>query len=315
MLRITGLPQDAARSTVEDLQRILEVMRARGPLGGQASGPSIMPVKQIDAIISNTVAVMTNLQDRRTVWREAIANDLQDAQQRGADWQIEVDFYTAILALLDGQAPGLPGDHPYAPALRAIQEGIAAGGLQDEEDQEADEDDELPFDAELIPHSIAALAGGPQERMAHVQYLTEMSTSATDAGLKALFQVIQLALFGGNLSQVGQNLSGVYKEAWEMIVLGVEAGGVDPRLLSMIAQNTVAVFGPAAEQQGAWRDTLLQIKSDATEKENAQLVALVDAVIGLLDAGGKPEALGASLTGIYAQVWQAIEAYLRDRQK
>src|SRR6266700_5604019 len=156
---------------------------------------------------------MTSVQDRRDEWREDVAQMLQNAQQQGADWQIEVDFYTAILALLDGQTPGLLGDHPYAPALRAIQEGIAAGGLQDEEDQEADEDDELPFDAELIPHSIAALAGGPQERMAHVQYLTEMSTSATDAGLKALFQVIQLSLLGGNLSQVGQNLSGVYKEA------------------------------------------------------------------------------------------------------
>ena len=152
--------------------------------------------------------------------------------------------------------------------------------------------------------------GGPQERMAHVQYLTEMSTSATDAGLKALLQVIQLALFGGNLSQVGQNLSGVYKEAWERIVVGVEEGGVDPRLLSMIAHNTVAVLGPAAEQRGAWRDTLVQIKRDATEKGNAQLVALVDAVVGLLDAGGKTEGLGGGLTGIYARTWQAIEAYL-----
>src|SRR6266566_160061 len=109
-----------------------------------------MPTEQIELIVSNTVAVMTSVQDRRDEWREDIAQMLQNAQQQGADWQIEVDFYTAILALLDGQTPGLLGDHPYAPALRAIQEGIATGGLQSEE---AGEDDELPFDAELIPRS------------------------------------------------------------------------------------------------------------------------------------------------------------------
>ncbi len=95
-----------------------------------------------------------------------------------------------------------------------------------------------------------------------------------------------------------------------MIVVGIEAGDVDPRLLSMIAQYTVAVLGPAAEQRGAWRDTLVRIKSEATEKGNTQLVALVDAVVGLLDAGGETDGLGGGLTGIYAQVWQAIEEHL-----
>ena len=164
----------------------------------------------------------------------------------GADWQIEVEFFSAVLALLDGEAPALPGDHPYAPALAKIQEGIAAGGL---EDDETSQDDDLPFDAELIPRSIAALSGGPQEKMAHVQYLAAMSTQTTDEELKALLQVIQLGLFGSDLSQLGQNLSGVYREAWEAIVVGVETGGVDPRLFAMIVQNTLAVLGPAADQR------------------------------------------------------------------
>ena len=122
------------------------------------------------------------------------------------------------------------------------------------------QDDALPFDAELIPRSIAALLGGPQEKMAHVQYLTAMSAQTTDEGLKALLQVIQLGLFGSDLSQLGQNLSGVYREAWEAIVMGVETGGVDPRLFEMIVQNTLAVLGPAADQKGEWRDELMQIR-------------------------------------------------------
>src|SRR5579864_2897032 len=125
-----------------------------------------MPAEQLQVIVHNTVAVMTTMQERHAEWHKTIAGALQDAQQRGADWQIEVDFYTAVLALLDGESPSLPDDHPYAAALAQIRTGIAAGGIQD--DAEA-EDDELPFDAELIPRSIAAFLGTPQEKMVYLQ--------------------------------------------------------------------------------------------------------------------------------------------------
>ena len=214
--------------------------------GQGSSDPATMSSDQLQAIVSNTVAVMTTMPERRAEWREGIANVLQNAQQHGTDWHIEVEFFTAVLAILDGNTAALPGDHPYAPALTQIQEGIAAGGL---EDDETPQDDDLTFDAELIPRSIAALLGGPQEKMAHVQYLTAMSAQTTDEALKALLQVIQLGLFGSDLSQFGQNLSGVYRQAWEAIVVGVESGGVDPRLFEMIVQNTLAVLGPAADQK------------------------------------------------------------------
>src|SRR5439155_26899434 len=61
-------------------------------------------------------------------------------------------------------------------------------------------EDALPFEAELIPRSIAALLGGPQEKMAHAQYLVTLSASTTDEELKALLNTIQLALFGSDLS-------------------------------------------------------------------------------------------------------------------
>jgi hypothetical protein len=40
------------------------------------------------------------------------------------------------------------------------------------------------------------------------------------------------------------------------------------------------------------------------------MAALLDAVIGLLDAGGKPERLGNGLKGIYANIWRAIVEHL-----
>jgi hypothetical protein len=101
-------------------------------------------------------------------------------------------------------------------------------------------------------------------------------------------------------------LSGVYRQAWEAILVGVESGGVDPHLFEMIIRNTLAVLGPAAEKLGEWRETLTQIKGQAEEGDRQDLVALLDAVIGLLDAGGNPAGLGMALASIYAQTWQTI---------
>jgi tetratricopeptide (TPR) repeat protein len=297
----TGLPQDAAGQTRDKLQQYLDAMR-QGIAPGQAIGGSAtMPSAQLQVIVANTVAVMTTMQERRAEWREAITKALQ--QVKSSNRQQDADFFAAVLAVLNGELPVLPGDHPYAPALAKIQEGNAAGGL---EDDDTPQDAELPFDAELIPRSITALSGGPQEKMAHIQYLTAMDSQTTDEELKALLQVIQLGLFSSDLSQSGQNLSGVYREAWEAIVVGVEAGGVDPRLFEMIVQNTLAVLGPGAERRDEWREALTQMRSQAVEGDAQELVELLDAVIGLLDAGGNPAGLGTNLEGIYAQTWQEI---------
>jgi len=228
---------------------------------------------------------MTTVQDWRAGWREVIAKALQDAKQRGADWQIEIDFFSAVLGILDGGAPTLPADHPYDQAIATIQAGIASGGPQvievSEEVMQAVQDfvnagnwdatrqvvealqallfqpevetileqnieqaratgqeeaatfeqlavaagEPLPFDAQLAPRSIEALLGGPQEKMEHAQYLAALSAQTTNEELKALINTIQLALFGSDPSQLGQNLQGAYRQAWEDIVAGVETTG------------------------------------------------------------------------------------------
>ncbi len=304
VLRETGLPQDAAGNTTGDLQSILQAMHTGVPLEGQAGGSSTMPTEQIQQIISNTVAVMTTVQDRRAEWRKVIVGALQKAQNINRPQ--EAELFVAIIDILDGRAPGLPADHPYAQTVTAIQAGIAAGGPQVVEISEevvqairdfvnaeswetkrqvveaqqsllfrpeieaifeenieqakgAGEEQEvnmlelhlailrncktqgiadtfeqlaaaqqatLPFDAELVPLSIAALLGDAQEKMTHVQYLTTLAARTTDEELKALINTIQLALFGGDLAQLGQDLNGIYRQTWEAIVAGVEQGGM-----------------------------------------------------------------------------------------
>jgi tetratricopeptide (TPR) repeat protein len=300
----TGLSHDAAGQTVEDIQQWLARMRDENIL----EAPSTLPVETIQQIVNTTIAVTTRASEHHSEWHERINQALQDAQQRGVDWQPERDFYATILAILDGQFPAFPPDHPYAQAIEAIQKGIAAGTSEqidtspllmqaireflNAEDWDATrrvveaqhallfqpevenifvqnieqakaknnervadllevhlallrecqkngivqafehllsimqpEEEPAPFAPELIPRSIHALKGGTQEKMAHVQYLAALSTETTDEPLKALINVIQLALFGGDPSQLGQNLEGVYRQAWETILAGLTPSG------------------------------------------------------------------------------------------
>jgi tetratricopeptide (TPR) repeat protein len=83
----------------------------------------------------------------------------------------------------------------------------------------------LPFHAELVPKSIKALHGGPQEKMEHVHYLATLAAETTDKQLKALINVIQLALFGSDRSQLGLDLEGVYRQTWDTILAGIASTG------------------------------------------------------------------------------------------
>jgi tetratricopeptide (TPR) repeat protein len=179
--------------------------------------------------------------------------------------------------------------------------GIAEAFAQLTEEGEA-----LPFDADLIPSSIAALLGGPQKKMEHVQYLSTLASQTTDEDLKALITEIQLALFSKDISQLGRDLKGIYQQAWEAIVVGVESGGVDPRVFDALIHNTLAVLGPAAHQRSEWRNNLVELRNQSTSMGDRNMVTLLDAVIGLLDAGGNHTGLGGDLKGIYAKTWEEI---------
>jgi hypothetical protein len=162
----------------------------------------------------------------------------------------------------------------------------------------------LPFDDDLPAKSIAALLGTPQEKMAHLHYLTEQASATADEQLQALLQTIQLALFATDHSQLGCDLQGIYAQAWQAITATVEAGGTDPRLFELLATNTRAVLGPTPHQRSEWRTTLATTLNQATVQGNRNLAALVHALIGLLDAAGNPAGLGENLQGIYARTWQ-----------
>ena len=280
-----------------------------------------IPLAQLEVIVANTVTVMTEIPEKRQEWREAMEAAFRHAQQ--IERVQDVEFFSTILAVLDGHIPSLPESHPYRGKLTQIQQGIAAGELPEEgasfavseevmADQEgtgedAEAEDALLFDAALISHSIVALLSSrPQEKMAYMQSLTVQMNQTTDGELKALLGTIQLALFSQNLSHLGRDLTGMYRQAWETITASVEAGGVDPSIFETIATSTLAVLGPSANQFSEWRDNLAELRNQATARGDRNMAALLDVVIGLLDAGGDSSGLGEGFKGIYARTWQTI---------
>jgi len=127
ILKQHNLPQDANDASLAQHQEFLAQMRGAADPSVSSGGPSVMPTEQIQAIVSNTIAVMTTVQNERDEWRTAMTGALRQVQEQGADWQIEIEFFSGVLAILDSKAPHLPRDHPYAEAITTIQAGISEG--------------------------------------------------------------------------------------------------------------------------------------------------------------------------------------------
>jgi hypothetical protein len=189
--------------------------------------------------------------------------------------------------------------------LRACKsEGIGAafGRLPQSQPQE-EEDVALPFDEEVLHRVVAALRGGPEDKMACAQYLSSLDTS--EDGMADFVAAVQRALFGGDLAESGRGLSGVYAAAWAFIVQEVEGGGL-VQALNQIVGNTLAVLGPASDQIDEWRSALEQVRTQASAQGDSEMVALIDAVLALLAAGGNPGGIDLALSGPHAEAWAAL---------
>ena len=84
---------------------------------------------ELQQTINGAIAVMTTMQDRKAKWRAAVVKALQVAQLE-SDSQNEVDFFSVLLNIIDGEAVTLPDNHPYAPAIAKVQAGIPRGKMQ-----------------------------------------------------------------------------------------------------------------------------------------------------------------------------------------
>jgi predicted ATPase len=95
------------------------------PLPGSKQTPRLSQ-EQLQTIIHNTIFVMTRMSEKQQEWREAVSVMVEKSQNQR--WQKEMDFFQAILAILNGDPPELPQGHPYAAAVQSILAGIEQGG-------------------------------------------------------------------------------------------------------------------------------------------------------------------------------------------
>jgi len=64
--------------------------------------------------------------------------------------------------------------------------------------------------------------------MAFIQQLVTLQAQAPDDEMKPLFQAIQLAFLGGDLAHLGDHLTGLARQVWDMIVAGVSQDDTPP---------------------------------------------------------------------------------------
>jgi hypothetical protein len=76
-------------------------------------------------LAGNTLAVRTEMPDRLEEWRVQLQIIRADFAGRSDDWAMEVAFVDALLAVLNGESPALPGDNPYAGVVGQVVDGIA----------------------------------------------------------------------------------------------------------------------------------------------------------------------------------------------
>jgi tetratricopeptide (TPR) repeat protein len=90
--------------------------------GKSLRGPS---PGEVQIITNKTLAVLTNVPDGRSEWREDIAGLLQKVQTEKQ--QAETEFLIALLVLLDGKTPTLSATNPYAGVVQGILQNLPGG--------------------------------------------------------------------------------------------------------------------------------------------------------------------------------------------
>ncbi|MBX3082405.1 MAG: tetratricopeptide repeat protein [Anaerolineae bacterium] len=121
--RCVELDEQVEHPDLESDRRMLEQLKRQRD--GSTSAAQTLPDDTINTLSGNTIAVKTSASDKLTEWRAALQSIRADFAQNGDDWQIEVAFVDALLAILDDQPVTLPASNPYHAAVQQVIAAIA----------------------------------------------------------------------------------------------------------------------------------------------------------------------------------------------
>jgi tetratricopeptide (TPR) repeat protein len=215
ILQKMDLPQDSSGISIDHLKAELVTMKSGLPLAlGQRRFGWVSPDK-LKFIIINTIAVLTNVPEKKDEWQKKIIM-MQDQAQKD---KVEEDviFFNAILSLLDGKTPEIPYDNPYEVIIKNIVQHLSS----------EDTSFELPalpggLPGDFVQRCHAGLNGNPQAKQTTFEYLRKVTLSATTPEVEVLIQKIQLLLFGQNPASIKVDLPEPYATIWQAILDGLK---------------------------------------------------------------------------------------------
>lgn len=99
-------------------------------------------------------------------------------------------------------------------------------------------------------------------------------------------------------------------EAFRRAEAAESGESTDLMLLSVIGHNTIAVMLNEVEQREEWRESVLQLQRDARAEGDASLVALLSAILKLLQGRPVSEIKAGKMSPAHDAVWAQITAAL-----
>jgi hypothetical protein len=279
--------------------------------------------EQVQVMAGNTVLVMTSVPEKRGEWRTALRANYNQAKQLG--FQAEIEFFSALMGLLDDMPPSVPAESPYAKVIVAIQNALS--GKEPEPVEEVEPPKEVMNAVrELLqaknPHALRKVIEKRQVQLYKVEtqdFLASLAQEAQSTGDQQAMQV--LVTYAGILQQCQQigieaTFAQLNQAAQASAAQAQAPAAEEPE--GMLESEPPAEAGPVIPE-GFVARCVEGLRGGRPEREtlynyletqpirDAGFSALLKTVkLALL--GSNPQKLGKDLVEEYAAAWQEIVA-------
>jgi hypothetical protein len=285
--------------------------------------------EQVQVMAGNTILVMTKVPEKRPEWRAALRANLNQAKQLG--FQAEIEFFSALMGLLDDVPPSLPAASPYAKVITAIQDALSGKTPEPVEEVEPPKE-VMNAVRELLqaknPHALRKVIEKRQVQLFRVETQDFLASLAQEAqstndqqamqvlvtyagilqqcqqiGIEATFEQINQAA----ASQAGQAVAQAAEpEMAREPEVPVEAGPAIPD--GFVARCVEGLRGGRPEHESLFN--YLEAQTIQDEGFSGLLKTVKLALLG-----SNLQKLGKNLAGEYAAAWQEIVAQVSEAKK
>ncbi len=287
--------------------------------------------EQVQVMAGNTVLVMTSVPEKRGEWRAALSANYNQAKQFG--FQAEIEFFSALMGLLDDVPPSVPAESPYARVIDAIQNALSGKAPEPVEEVEPPKE-VMNAVRELLqaknPHALRKVIEKRQVQLYKPEtqdFLASLAQEAQSTGDQQALQV--LVTYAGILQQCQQmgieatfeklnQAAAAQASAPAQAVEAEDSGGVSEseppaEVGPVIPDGFVARSVEGLRGGRPEREALFNYLEAQTIGDEGFAALLKTVKLALL--GSNPQKLGKDLVDEYAAAWQEIVAQVSGTQK